>query len=161
MAEHTDEELRERVWEDLSPFRLDQEGIDQVIREAPGCAVTWVAKNGRAMGVYVTHAIVDGEVWVTTTGNRSKTRAWKRDPRVSAVFGVPGVGSVTLLGTIELSYDPENRTRFLKAMYGKLMPDLPAAELELHLKHMDTPGRLTGPIKVEKYITFDQRKLVT
>jgi hypothetical protein len=161
MAEHTEEELRERVWEDLSPFRLDQEGIDQVMLEAPGCVVTWVAKNGRAMGVYVTHAIIDGEVWVTTTGNRSKTRAWKRDPRVSAVFGVPGIGSVTLLGTIELSYDPDNRTRFLKSMYGKLMPELPAEALELHLKHMDTPGRLTGPIKVEKYITFDQRKLVT
>ncbi len=158
MAKYTEDELRERMWEDLSPFRLDKEGIDQVIAEAAGCAVTWVAKNGRAMGVYVSHAVIDGEVWVTTTGNRSKTRAWTRDPRTAAVFGGPR-GSVTLLGNVELSYDAGNRTRFLNALYDKTGGPEEGRAPWLH--HMDSEGRMTGPIKAEKYITFDPQKLVT
>lgn len=151
-------ELSEAKWEDLGPFRMDQAGIDEVIAAAPGCVVTWVAQNGRAMGVWVSHAVIDGEVWVTTTGNRSKTRAWKRDPRVAAVFAVPGKGSVTLLGRVELSDDPAQRTRFLLALCDKL--GLAEDLRELWLKHMDTEGRVTGPIIREKYITFDERKLV-
>ena len=158
MAKYTEEELRERMWEDLSPFRLDQEGIDQVIDEAAGCAVTWVAKNGRAMGVYVSHAVINGEVWVTTTGNRSKTRAWARDPRTAAVFGGPR-GSVTLLGNVELSYDAEDRKRFLETLWDRTGGSKEAQDG--WMLHMNTEGRMTGPIKVEKYITFDPQKLVT
>jgi hypothetical protein len=160
MAEYTEEELRERVWEDLTPFRLDKEGIDQVINEAAGCAVTWVAPNGRAMGVWVSHAVIDGEVWVTTTGNRSKTRAWKRDPRTAAVFGGPR-GSVTLLGTIEMNDDAAQRTRFLNALYDRGLGERSEEGRAGFLKHMDSKGRFTGPIKAEKYITFDPQKLVT
>ena len=158
MAKYTEEELRERMWEDLSPFRLDKEGIDQVINEAAGCAVTWVAPNGRAMGVYVSHAVIDGEVWLTTTGNRSKTRAWKRDPRTAVVFGGPR-GSVTLLGSIDMNDDAVQRTRFLNALYDK--GGNPEEGRAGFLKHMDSPGRFTGPVKAEKYITFDPQKLVT
>ncbi len=160
MAEYTEDELRERVWEDLSPFRLDKEGTDQVIDEAAGCAVTWVAPNGRAMGVYVSHAVIDGEVWVTTTGNRSKTRAWKRDPRTAAVFGGPR-GSVTLRGTIEMNDDAAQRARCLNARYDRGQGERSEEGRAGFLKHMDSPGRFTGPIKAEKYITFDPQKLVT
>ncbi len=160
MAEYSEDELRERMWEDLSPFRLDQAGIDQVIAEAGGCAVTWVAPNGRAMGVWVSHAVIDGQVWLTTTGNRSKTRAWKRDSRTAVVFGGPR-GSVTLLGSIDMNDDAAQRTRFLNALYDRGGGERSEEGRAGFLKHMDSPGRFTGPIKAEKYITFDPQKLVT
>jgi hypothetical protein len=95
---------------------------------------------------------------VTTTGNRSKTRAWARDPRTAAVFGGPR-GSVTLLGNVELSYDAKDRRSFLDALWDKTGG--PEEGREPWMSHMNTEGRMTGPIKVEKYITFDPQKLVT
>mgnify|MGYP003987252109 CR=1 FL=1 len=157
--EFTEEELRERVWEYLTPYRLDEEGPWQVINEAAGCAVTWVAPNGRAMGVWVSHAVIDGEVWVTTTGNRSKTRAWNKDPRTVAIFGGPR-GSVTVLGDVDMSDDATDRTRFLNALYDRGEGEKTEEGRALFLKHMDSEGRVTGPIKAEKFITFDPFKLV-
>ena len=154
MAENADDV----VWEDLSPFRMDQTAIDETITEASGCTVTWVAANGQSMGVWVSHAVIDGEVWLTTTGNRSKTRAWKRDPRTSVVFSHPTRGSVTIVGTIDLHDNAEERTAFLTELFNR--GGQPEELRELWMKHMDSEGRLVGPVKVKKYITFDQRKLV-
>lgn len=151
-------DLKEHKWEDLSPFRMDQKAIDETIEASSGCTVTWVDDTGQSMGVWVSHVVMDGDVWLTTTGNRSKTRAWKRDPRTSVCFGVPAIGSVTIVGTIELRDDPVMRTRFLNTLFNRGgSPEHMRADF---LKHMDTAGRLVGPVKVKKYITFDQRKLV-
>ena len=150
-------DLEAHDWEDLSPFRMDQEGIDDVIKNASGCTVTWVAANGQSLGVWVRHALLDGKIWLTTTGNRSKTRAWKRDPRTSLVFS-SDYGSVTAVGTIDLHDNAEERTRFLNALFDR--GNAPEERREAYLKHMDTPGRLVGPFTVKKYITFDSRKLV-
>ena len=85
-------------------------------------------------------------------------RAWLRDPRTSVVFGHSQLGSVTIVGTIELTDDPALRTRFLETladrngMTGEIRVDW--------LRHMDTDGRKVGPVKVKKYITFDPSKLV-
>lgn len=146
------------VWEDLSSFRMDQAAIDETIEKADGCTVTWVAKNGQPMGVWVSHAVIDGQVWLTTTGNRSKTRAWKRDPRTSVVFGIPGLGSVTIVGTIDLHDNAKERRIFLEKLFDR--GGQPEELREAYMQHMDSEGRLVGPVTVKKYITFDQRKLV-
>jgi|TARA_B100001971_G_C18213748_1_gene552457 hypothetical protein len=153
------DDLKDAAWEDLSPFRMDEETIHQVIDRAFGCTVTWNAKNGQSMGVWVSHVVMDDQVWLTTTGNRSKTRAWKRDPRTSVVFGDQELGSVTIVGTIELTYDAELRTRFLNKLFDRNGTNAPGREA--FLQHMDTEGRMVGPLTVKKYITFDPRKLVT
>ena len=146
------------AWEDLNPFRMDQAAIDEVMREAPGCTVTYAKKDGHPVGVWVSHAIIDGELYVTTTSNRGKTAAWRRDPRMSAVFAVPGKGAVTVLGSVELSDDPELRRKFLGALADK--SGMSPERRELWFKHMDTEGRVTGHVTIEKYVTFDERKLV-
>jgi hypothetical protein len=154
----TPEKVEAEKWEDLSPFRMDQEAIDEVLALAPGCVVTWVAKNGQPMGVWVSHVVMDGEVWVTTTGNRSKTRAWARDPRTTAVFGVPGIGSVTVVGRVELRDDAGERTRFLETLMEKIGMSREEGG-NSWMEHMNTDGRLVGPVRADKYITFDERKL--
>jgi hypothetical protein len=98
-------------------------------------------------------------VWVTTTSNRTKTKAWLRDNRTTAVFGAPGVGSVTIVGTVELTDDPAMRTRFLETLYDRIPRKRDDAHRALWMKSMNSEGRLVGPIKVEKYITFDEGKL--
>lgn len=145
------------VWEDLNAFRMSEADAWQVIDAAPGCVVTWVRRDGVALGVWVSHARLDGGLWVTTTNNRPKTRAWRRDPRLSACFAVPGTGSVTVVGQVELTDDPTLRRRFLEALVVKL--GIPGETRDAWLQAMDSAGRIVGRIVPERWITFDERKL--
>ena len=147
----------QELWEDLSAFRMDPETIQECIEAATGCTVTWMDGKGRAMGVWITPALIDGEVWVTTTTNRTKTKAWLKDNRTTAIFGVAGLGSVSIIGTVDLTDDPAKRRRFLEVLYEKSFQQ-DEAHRERWMGSMDSDGRLVGCIKVEKYITFDERK---
>jgi hypothetical protein len=147
----------EPAWEDLSDFRMSRADAFDLIDKAPGCAVTWVRPDGHPLAVWVSHALLDGEIHLTTTDNRPKTRAWGRDARTSAVFAVPGHGSVTAVGRVELSDDATARRRFLQALADKLA--IPGPKQASWIGFMDSDGRLTGRLVVERLITFDERKL--
>ena len=148
----------DEAWEDLAGFSMSRADAFAVIAQAPGAAVTWARRDGHTLAVWVSHALLDGELFVTTTDNRPKTRAWRRDGRTSAVFGVPGLGTVTVVGRVVLSDDPGLRRRFLVALAEKL--GIAVDKRESWIGHMDSDGRLTGHVEVEKLITFDERKLV-
>jgi len=145
------------VWESLNAFRMSDTDAWRTIDAAPGCVVTWTRRDGHPIGVWVTHAVLDGALWLTTTVGRPKTTAWMRDPRMSAVFGVPGKGSVTVVGRVVLREDRPAQRRFLEAIRDRLA--IPAASRESWMTHMDSDGRLVGPVTVEKLITFDETKL--
>jgi hypothetical protein len=145
------------VWEDLNAFRMSDADAWRTVEAAPGCAVTWARRDGHTLAVWVTHAVLDGTLWLTTTVGRPKTAAWLRDPRLSAVFGVPGRGSVTVVGRIALREDRGAQRRVLEAIRDRL--DIAAASRESWMAAMDSDGRLVGPVTVEKLITFDETKL--
>lgn len=147
----------QEAWEDLNAFRMDDEDAWQVIADAPGCTVTFARKDGHTIGVWVSHAVMDGDLYVTTTANRPKTLAWERDPRMSACFAVPGTGAVTVVGRVELGENPQLRRRFLEALCDRLA--VPSEARDSWIDHMDTDGRVLGKVSVEKLITFDERKL--
>ena len=143
-------------WEDLNAFRMTDADAWATIDAAKGGAVTWVRPDGHPLAVWVTHGIVDGRLWLTTTAGRPKTTAWLRDSRMSAVFGVPGTGSVTVVGRVTLREDRTAQRRVLEAIADRLEID---AGRNTWMQAMDTDGRLVGPVTVEKLITFDERKL--
>jgi len=143
-------------WEDLNAFRMTDADAWATIAAAKGCTVTWVRSDGHPLAVWVTHGILDGTLWLTTTAGRPKTTAWLRDPRMSAVFGVPGTGSVTVVGRVALREDRAAQRRALEAIADRLEI---AAGRDNWMQAMDTEGRLVGPVTVEKLITFDERKL--
>lgn len=147
----------QEAWEDLNAFRMSDADAWEVVARAAGCTVTFARKDGHTIGVWVSHAVLDGDLYVSTTANRPKTRAWLRDPRMSACFAVPGVGSVTVVGRIALGEEPRLRRRFLEALCDRLA--IPAEARASWIGHMDTEGRVIGKVAVENLITFDERKL--
>jgi hypothetical protein len=147
----------DKAWEDLSDFRMSKDDAWAVIAAAPGCAVTWTRPDGHPLAVWVSHAVLDGEIHLTTTENRPKTRAWQRDARTAAVFAIPGQGAVTAIGRVDLSDDPVRRRRFLQALADKLGIEKP--KQASWIGFMDSDGRLTGRLVVDRLISFDERKL--
>lgn len=146
-----------QAWEELDAYRLSRADAFLVVERATGCTVTWTRRDGHPLAVWVWHALLDGEVLVTTTENRPKTAAWRRDPRTSMVFAAPGIGAVTLVGRVSLTDETALRRRFLEALCDKA--GLRGEARTAWLGHMDTAGRLTGRLAIEKIISFDERKL--
>ncbi len=147
----------DQKWESLDIFRMSDETAHAVIADAPGCAASWVKKDGHPLSVWISHAVLDGDIYVTTTENRPKTVAWKKDPRTSLVFAIPGRGAVTVVGSVALVDDTKLRRRFLENLVGKM--GLEGSARENWLKAMDTDGRLVGKVEIDRLITFDETKL--
>ncbi|HJP40954.1 MAG TPA: pyridoxamine 5'-phosphate oxidase family protein [Dehalococcoidia bacterium] len=152
------EEQGEIYWENLNLFRLTEEESWEVIAEASGATVAWNRTDGHPIGVWVSHVIMDDDLYITTTKNRAKTRELATDPRISITCDAGGKGSVTILGTIELIDDRAMTTRFLETLADKgSMP--PGEGRDFWMKRMNSAGRVVGKITPNKFITFDPRKL--
>ena len=148
---------KDQKWEKLDIFRMSDEDADAVIDAATGCAATWVRPDGHPLAVWISHVRLDGEIYVTSTENRPKTTAWLADNRTSLVFGVTGMGAVTVVGRVELRDDAALRLRFLEALADKM--GLSGTPRENWLSAMNSEGRLVGRVVRERTISFDERKL--
>src|SRR5579884_1264599 len=98
--------MAEEPMENLALFKLTDEQTMQVIKEAGGGTVTWLRRDGHPAGAYVQIVVVDGQLYTTSTDDRGKNKAWKRDPRTAWVFDVAGKGGVTVIGKVEFVTDP-------------------------------------------------------
>jgi hypothetical protein len=138
--------------EKLDPFRMTPEETAEVIREAPGCMVTWCRRDGHPAGAYVQSVVLDGQIYVTSTADRGKNIAWRRDPRTSAVFEVPLKGGVTVLGRVIFENDPALKRRVLHAMADGI--GVQGEMRERYLSHLDTASREVIRIVADKYVTL-------
>jgi hypothetical protein len=138
--------------ENLDPFRMTAEETAEVIKQAAGCMVSWLRRDGHPAGAYVQSVVLDGRIYITSTAGRGKNVAWRRDPRTTAVFEVPLKGGVTVLGRVEFDPDPALRRRVLDAMADGIGVQ---GELRArYLSHLDTPSREVMRIVPEKYVTI-------
>jgi hypothetical protein len=138
--------------EKLDPFRMTAEETAEVIREAAGCTVTWLRRDGHPAAAYVQSIVLDGKLYITSTADRGKNLAWRRDPRTTAVFEAPLKGGVTLLGRVEFDPDPALRRRVFAAMADGVGVEGEARAR--YLSHIDTPSREVIRIISEKYVTL-------
>ena len=76
------------------PMRVSKDPADgwAILREpheivhAYGGAIAWPTKDGGVASAYVGFAVLDDEIWTTTTKGRGKTYAMLRDPRAMMVI---------------------------------------------------------------------------
>jgi len=98
---------------------FDPEDAWAIIRDrheivhAYGGAIGWPTKDASVASAYVGFAVLDGELWTTTTKGRGKTYAMLRDPRaVFVIVSADRQRSTTVYGTVELSNEDRDVTRF-------------------------------------------------
>ena len=138
--------------EKLDPFRMTREETTEVIKEASGCTVTWCRRDGHPAGAYVQSVMLDGEIYVTSTSDRGKNVAWRRDPRTTLVFEVPMKGGVTVLGRVIFENDTALKRRVLNAMADGV--GVQGEMRERYLSHLNTASREVIRIVPEKYVTL-------
>ncbi len=149
--------MAEEPMENLALFRLSDEQTMQVIKEAGGGTVTWLRRDGHPAGAYVQIVVVDGQLYTTSTDDRGKNKAWKRDPRTAWVFDVAGKGGVTVIGKVEFVTDPAFKMRVYNTMADAV--HMTGQNRERFINHINTRGREVMRLIPEKYITLDTAKV--
>ena len=89
--------------------------VQQVLEEAPFCAVATSTPNGPHLTPLV-FAYSGGRIWLTTSRGSVKTRAWKEDPAVAGLIR-HGELAVTFTGTVK-TYDALDRGTWGAAVTG-------------------------------------------
>jgi hypothetical protein len=131
---------------------MTPEETAEVIKAASGCTVTWVRRDGHPAAAYVQSVVLDGQIYITSTADRGKNIAWRRDPRTTAVFELALKGGVTLLGRVAFEIDPALKRRVLDAMADGI--GVQGELRERYLSHLNSPSREVIRIIAEKYVTI-------
>lgn len=158
----------------IYPFS-DQE-IDDLMNNAVECVLMWGTSDGWPVGV--THAFVwhEGKIWLTFAAHRHRSKAIKRDNRVSVNVSshaypesattvrydgnaadpsqeLPG-GAITFKGTGEFFEDEETKKWMYTALSKKLNPGNPEGE-EFFYNLLDSPMRVLLAVTPVKKIMYN------
>ena len=149
--------------ETVSIYPLSEEQIEQLMTNAPECALNWSTRDGWPVGVI--HAFVwkDGRVWITAGGHRHRISALRRDPRCSVIVSgatapgrAPG-GTATIKGRAIIHEDRETKDWFYPALAAKVSGAGSDAAKAFE-ERLDSPLRVIIEVVPEKWITFDGAK---
>ena len=85
--------------------------------------VAWVASDGRPHVAPMWFIVEDGDVLFNTSAEVGKSRALRRDPRISLVVDIeePPYAFVKVDGTVEITEDPDELLRVATVIGGRYM----------------------------------------
>ncbi len=149
--------MADEPMENLALFKLTEQETAQLIKEAGGGTVTWVRHDGHPAGAYVQIVVMDGQMYTTSTDDRGKNKAWRRDPRTAWVFDVAGKGGVTVIGKVVFEEDPKVKMRVFNTMADAV--NMKGEARERFIGHINTRGREVMRLVPEKYVTLNTAKV--
>lgn len=145
----------------IEPFTLTDEEAWQLITSPPWrCVIAWVTRDGQPVVAPMAYQVLDGKIMLTTTKQRDKVKAFRRNPAISLCFqDEKGSKHVTVRGRVEFSDDPTLVRRWIAAYVESYGQQMSAEERQLEVARYDSPDRLILIIHVEKMRTFDREKM--
>ena len=154
-------------WEtrrNISSFILPESEISSIFSRGSHAVVSWVTKSNQPVTAVMLFAVVDGLITVTSTTNRAKYHAWRRNPSSSfCIWDPENIGKqITLRGNMKISQDDDllrEYTRYFltRAMGGKA----PSKErLERELATFLAPDRYMMQLLVDKTLSHDLDSLL-
>jgi general stress protein 26 len=149
-------------YEKVSIYPLDDDLREKLLATQIECVFNWSTRDGWPMGVIMSCMWAKGRMWLTSTVQRHRISAIRRDPRCSVVVTSTGTDlgpgkTVTIKGRCTLHEDEETKSWFYPAFASHMNPDPVGAEN--FRKKLDSPLRVVLEIVPEKYITYDGIKM--
>ena len=148
---------------EIAPFTLGDEAVDELINKATHAVVSWVTKDNKPCSAVMLYMVVDGKITVTSTTNRAKYHAWKRNP--AAAFNIwdpDSIGrQITLRGTIDIVQDADLLARFTEAFLTRTAGGEPPTPERLaeEIEKFDAPDRHMMQLNIEKVLSHDLHAL--
>lgn len=139
----------------IEPYRMSDAEAWKLIETPPlYCVFSWVTRECAPVCCAMAYVVMDGCVLLTSTENRDKVKAVRRNPAVSLCFH-RGLKQVTLRGRASVSSDPELIRRWIAAHLDgwdrPLTPEQRIAETNRFL----SPDRVILSVQAEKLRSFD------
>ena len=103
-----------------------------------------------------------GNIWITSTTNRHKFQAWKRNPQISiCIWPVDTTQQqVTLRGRVELFNDPEIKHRWIQAFVHRPQNShLTEEQIDREYTTFDSPNRWFIKVHIDRWRTYDGFKM--
>ncbi len=149
-------------WEirrEIAPYALPEEEIERIVSTSSHAVVSWVTKANEPVQAVMLYVVVDGLITVTSTTNRAKYHAWRRNPAASFCIWDPDeIGrQVTLRGRVEIRQDDELLRRYTEGFLTRARGGRPPSpeRLEAELATFAAPDRHMMQLHVERTISHD------
>lgn len=148
---------------EIAPFTLDDAAVDEIIGKATNAVVSWVTKDNKPVSAMMVYIVIDGVITITSTTNRAKYHAWRRNPAACFTIWDPeSLGrQVTLRGHVDIVQDAELLRRFTETFLTQRADGAPPTEerLQEEIAKFDAPDRHMMQLRVDKVLTHDLHKL--
>ncbi|GEM_PF-3029482 len=106
------------------------------------------------------YQVLDGKIMLTTTKNRDKVKAFRRNPAISLCFqNAKGSKPVTVRSRLD-SDDPELTRRWITSIVDSYGHPLSLEEKQLDIARYSSPDRLILIVTMEELLTFDREKMI-
>lgn len=152
------------VRREIAPFTLEEPEVKKILETANHAVVSWVTKDSKPVTAIMLYVMVDGKVTVTSTTNRAKYCAWKRNPATSFCIWDPNnIGrQVVLRGEVEITQDNQLLRRYTNGFLTNARNGrAPSVErLERELAKFDAPDRHMMQLNVKKILSHNLDELL-
>ena len=131
-----------------------EEALDFLSTGTRTAKVAWVASDGRPHVAPIWFIVEGGDILFATSAEAGKSRAMRRDPRVSLVVDVeePPYAFVKVDGTVEITEDPDEVLRVATLAGGRYMG---AEEAEAFGARNGVPGECLVRLRPSSIAGFD------
>ncbi len=148
---------------EIAPFTLDDAAVDEIIGRATHAVVSWVTKDCKPVSAVMVYIVIDGVITITSTTNRAKYHAWRRNPAACFTIWDPeSIGrQVTLRGEVDIVQDGELLRRFTEIFLTQRSGGEPPSEARLaeEIEKFNAPDRHMMQLRVDKVLTHDLHRL--
>lgn len=149
---------------EISPFTLDDTAVSDLLHRASHAVVSWVTKDQQPVSAVMLYVIVDDVITVTSTTNRAKYHAWRRNAAASfCIWDPKSIGrQVTLRGEIEILQDAGLLRRFTEGFLTRMSGGVAPTEERLaeEIGRFDAPDRHMMQLRVNKVLSHDLHRLM-
>jgi hypothetical protein len=140
----------------IERFMLSKKETWRIINSPPwNCVIAWVTKECRPVACAMAYVVLDGKIMLTSTANRDKIKALRRNPAVSLCFQGKGLKQVTVRGVVELSADRGLVRRWAEAHVDSWDRTLSPEERQVEISRYESPDRLIIIVQVQGTRTFN------
>lgn len=147
----------------IRPFTLEDAEVKEIIANATHGVVSWVTADSKPVTAVMLYVLIDDLITMTSTTNRAKYHAWRRNPAASFTVWEPNnIGrQVTLRGHVEMRQDADLLRRFTEIFLTRRNAGKPPSEEQLvaEIGKFNAPDRHMIQLQVDKVLTHDLFRL--
>ncbi len=152
----------------IEPFTWDEDEMWEVVKTRNFAAVSWVTKEQGPVTALMSYIWIPdtsaqgGHIWITSTTNRHKFQAWKRNPQICLCIWKADdtQQQATVRGRVEIYYGDAVRKMWISTFINRPgLPERNAEQMEREYSTFDSPNRWFMKIHIDRWRTYDGHKM--